>query len=50
VVFASPQFNQKSAKSIAQAIGGRVVLADNLARDYVPNMRYVFHEMQAAME
>jgi zinc transport system substrate-binding protein len=50
VVFASPQFNQKSAKSIAQAIGGRVVLADNLARDYVPNMRYVFGEMQAAME
>lgn len=50
VVFASPQFNQKSAESIAQAIGGRVVLVDSLARDYIPNMRYVLSEMLAAME
>ncbi len=50
VVFVSPQFNQKSAEAIAQAIGGRVVMVDSLARDYVPNMRYVFNEMLRSME
>jgi zinc transport system substrate-binding protein len=50
VVFVSPQFNQKSAEAIAQAIGGRVVMVDSLARDYVPYMRYVFNEMLRSME
>jgi len=50
VIFVSPQFNQKSAETIAQAIGGRVVMVDNLAKDYVPNMRYVFDEMLRSME
>ncbi len=50
VVFASLQFSQKSAEYIAQSIGGRVVLVDGLARDYIPNMRYMLGEMLAAME
>jgi zinc transport system substrate-binding protein len=35
VVFASPQFNQQSARVIADGIGGTVVLVDHLAKDYM---------------
>jgi len=41
VVFASPQFNQQSARTIADEIGGVVVSIDPLAEDYVTNMRTV---------
>ncbi|HQL00298.1 MAG TPA: zinc ABC transporter substrate-binding protein [Smithellaceae bacterium] len=38
IVFAEPQFNAKSAQIIAKAIGGRVVLLDPLAENYLDNM------------
>ena len=38
VIFASPQFSQKSAAAIASEIKGRVVLIDPLAKDYVNNL------------
>ncbi|MBN2250771.1 MAG: zinc ABC transporter substrate-binding protein [Candidatus Altiarchaeota archaeon] len=41
VVFASPQYSSKSAEVIAQEIGGRVVLIDPLAGDYINNLRSV---------
>jgi len=41
VVFASPQFNQQSARTIADEIGGKVESIDPLAKDYVTNMRTV---------
>jgi len=41
VIFASPQFSTKSAEVIAREIGGKVVFADPLARDYITNMRAV---------
>ena len=41
VVFASPQFNQQSARTIADEIGGEVVSIDPLAEDYITNMRTV---------
>jgi zinc transport system substrate-binding protein len=50
VVFASPQFNPQSAKVIASAIGGKVVLIDNLARDYISNMRFLLGELVQVME
>lgn len=50
VVFASPQFNPQSAKVIAEAIGGRVMLIDNLARDYISNMRSLLAELVQVME
>jgi zinc transport system substrate-binding protein len=50
VVFAEPQFNQQSADVIAKEIGGRVVLIDPLARDYIDNMRALLAEMVQAME
>lgn len=38
VIFASPQFSQKSANAIASEIKGRVVLIDPLAGDYANNL------------
>jgi zinc transport system substrate-binding protein len=45
VVFTSPQFNQQSAKVIASSIGGVVVPIDNLAKEYVDNLRKVAAEL-----
>lgn len=38
VIFASPQFSQKSAQAIASEISGRVVSIDPLAKDYMNNL------------
>lgn len=50
VIFAEPQFNPKSAEVIAEAIGGRVVLIDSLAKDYIGNLRRLLSEMLPAMD
>lgn len=50
VVFASPQFNPQSAEVIAREIDGRVILIDNLDRDYIENMQAVLNELSQAME
>lgn len=50
VVFAEPQFNPQSAKVIADAIDGRVVLINPLARDYIENLRTLMGELVQAME
>jgi zinc transport system substrate-binding protein len=39
VIFVQPQLSTKSAQIVAQEIGGRVVLADPLALDWVDNIR-----------
>jgi zinc transport system substrate-binding protein len=39
IIFASPQFSTKSAETIANQIGGKVVLIDPLAKDYLKNMQ-----------
>ncbi len=41
VVFAEPQFSTRSAETIASEIGGRVLLIDDLAEDWLANMRTV---------
>jgi zinc transport system substrate-binding protein len=41
VVFVQPQFNPKTAEELARAIGGQVETLDDLAADYVPNLRRV---------
>jgi zinc transport system substrate-binding protein len=46
VIFASPQFNPRSAEVIAEAIGGRVVFIDSLAKDYIGNMRQFLAELK----
>ena len=50
VIFAEPQFNPKSAEVIAEAIGGRVVLIDPLAKDYIDNLQLILSEMLPVME
>jgi zinc transport system substrate-binding protein len=50
VVFASPEFDVKSAQTIAEAIGGKVALIDPLARDYIDNMYKVMNELVKGME
>ncbi|HEY81823.1 MAG TPA: zinc ABC transporter solute-binding protein [Dehalococcoidia bacterium] len=50
VIFAEPQFNPQSAEVIAEAIDGRVVLIDPLAKDYVVNLRRLADEMALAMK
>jgi zinc transport system substrate-binding protein len=50
IIFASPQFNPQMAEVIANDIGGRVVLIDPLAKDYIENLRMVLNEMVQAME
>jgi zinc transport system substrate-binding protein len=50
IIFASPQFNPQMAEVIANEIGGKVVLIDPLAKDYIDNLRMVLDEMVQAME
>ncbi|HOP07102.1 MAG TPA: zinc ABC transporter substrate-binding protein [candidate division Zixibacteria bacterium] len=41
VIFVQPQFSQKSAQAIAEAIGAVVVPIDPLARDYIDNLHEI---------
>lgn len=41
VVFVSPQYSTKSAAIIAQEIGGKVVIIDPLAKDFIGNMHAI---------
>jgi zinc transport system substrate-binding protein len=41
VVFAQPQFSQQAARTLAQQIGGDVLLIDPLAADWLDNLRQV---------
>ena len=50
VVFTEPQFDARSARTIAEAIGGRVVRIDPLAKDYIDNMYRVLDELVEGME
>ena len=50
VLFASPQFDVRSAETIAEAIGGRVVFINSLARNYISNMHMVLSELVQGME
>ncbi len=50
VIFASLQFNAKSAEVIAKEIQGRVILIDPLDKNYVTNMRRVAQAFSEALE
>ena len=41
VIFHEQQFSAKAARAVAEGIGGKVVSVDDLAEDYIPNMRKV---------
>lgn len=48
IIFAQPQFSQKSAEVIAREIGGKVVLADPLAENWLENLKDVAEKIRRA--
>jgi zinc transport system substrate-binding protein len=50
VLFVQPQFSQKSARTVAQAIGGVVIPLDDLAKDYFTNMNRIAEAMTQAVK
>jgi len=49
-VFVEPEFSTRSARAIAQHIGGRIVVADPLATDWAKNLLAVAREMADATQ
>jgi zinc transport system substrate-binding protein len=49
VIFAQPQFSRRSAAIVAGEIGGRVVVADPLALNWLDNLRAVADQFAAAL-
>ena len=50
VIFVQTQFSRRTAGTIAQALGARVVAVDPLAEDYLNNLRRVAGQFAAAMQ
>jgi zinc transport system substrate-binding protein len=50
VIFVQTQFSRRTARTIAQALGARVVAVDPLAEDYLNNLRRVAGQFAAAMQ
>ena len=50
VIFVQPQFSTKSARLIAHEIGGQVVAADPLAKDWMANLRAVADKFKTALK
>jgi len=48
VIFVQPQFSEKSAETIAHAIGGKVLVADPLAEDWENNLLHVAAKFKSA--
>ncbi len=46
-IFIQKQFSQAQARSVAEAIGARVVVIDSLAEDYPENLRGVAQAMMS---
>lgn len=49
VIFVQPQMSRRTAESIAQALGARVVVADPLAADWAANLRAVAAGFRSAL-
>lgn len=49
VIFVQPQFSKKSADALAKAIGGAVVVLDDLAPDYLRNLREMAVKVDSAL-
>lgn len=50
VIFVEPQFSAKSARVIADAIGGTVVKIDPLERDYLKNMENIAGKIEKVLK
>ncbi len=49
VIFVQPQISTKSARTIAKAIGGQVVIADPLAENWTGNLRSIAEKFREAL-
>jgi zinc transport system substrate-binding protein len=49
IIFVQPQFDQRSAQTVAEAIGGRVVHIDPLAKDVLSNLTEVAAKIQQGL-
>ncbi|MFH0959776.1 MAG: zinc ABC transporter substrate-binding protein [Pseudomonadota bacterium] len=49
VIFAEPQFPQKAARTLAESIGGAVVLIDDLSPDYLNNLMEIAKTVGSAL-
>lgn len=49
VIFVQPQFSKKSAEALAKSIGGAVVPLDDLAADYLGNLREMAARLDSAL-
>jgi len=50
VIFVQPQFSKKGAEALAKAIGGAVVPLDDLAPDYLKNLREIAVKLDSALQ
>ena len=50
VIFVQPEFSTKSAKAIAAAIGGQVVVVNPLAADWASNLKEMASKFRAALK
>jgi ABC-type Zn uptake system ZnuABC Zn-binding protein ZnuA len=50
VIFAQPQFSDRSARLVAREIGGQVVFADPLSEDWIANLMTVADKFKAALK
>ncbi len=50
VIFVQPQFSVKSARMIADAIGGTIVYADDLSEEWDDNLRKTAQQFKAALK
>lgn len=50
VIFASPEFNTKSAEVIALELGGKVVLVSPLAENYLTNLQNIARAFEESMQ
>ncbi len=48
IIFVQPEFSQKSAEAVADAIGGAVIILNPLSPDYINNLRYIAEEVKKA--
>ncbi|HYA41306.1 MAG TPA: zinc ABC transporter substrate-binding protein [Syntrophobacteraceae bacterium] len=49
VIFIEPQYSPKTAQTIAEALGGRLAEADDLAPDWEKNLRRVAEQIKSAV-
>jgi zinc transport system substrate-binding protein len=50
VIFVQPQFSKKGAEALAGAIGGAVVPLDDLAQDYLTNLKEMAAKLDSALQ